>query len=189
VHVLVQAAVLLRIPTQRKKEGSDMASIPPIALPATSVVAGLQARLFLAECRSPAYASYNAALTKTSMQWMDIVLHNRVANYTLFGASGPNMQAVVQAPGQFAGFQSYPSLSSTVASNINAIMDIANNTADSRFSAYRAHVQLAIDVGNASPLADPSPGKLTFWRTAGSAAPGGSAKFFRTHNNHDYYYI
>ena len=125
------------------------------------------------------------------MQWMDIVLHNRMktANYKLFGASGPNMQAVVQAPGQFAGFADYPTLSTGVANNIKSIIDIANNLTDSRSPAYRAHVQKAIDVGNAGPLADPSPGQLTFWRTAGSSAPGGSAKFFQSHNFHDYYYI
>jgi hypothetical protein len=166
-----------------------MASIPPIALPDASLVAGLQARLFLAECRSPAYADYTSTATRKSMQWMDIVLHNRVANYQAFGASGPNMLAVVTAPGQFAGFQNYPTISTTVANNIKAILDIANNTSDSRFSAYRAHVQLAIDVGNASPIADPSPGKLSFWRTAGSASPGGSAKFYQKHNYNDFYYI
>jgi hypothetical protein len=95
----------------------------------------------------------------------------------------------VQASGQFAGFSSYPTLSAGVANNIKAILDIANNLADPRSLAYRAHVQRAIDVGNADPVADPSPGQLTFWRTAKSAAPGGTAKFFETYNHHDYYYI
>lgn len=163
--------------------------MPNITLPDASLVAGLQARLFLAECRSPAYSDYNAAATKKSMQWMDIVLHNRVANYKAFGASGPNMTAVVSASGQFAGFQNYPTLSTTIANNIKTILDIANNTSDSRSSAYRAHVQLAINVGNADPITDPSSGKLTFWRTAGSSSPGGSSKFYLKHNYHDYYYM
>jgi hypothetical protein len=164
---------------------------PPLVLPDASTVAGLQARMFLNECRSPAYSTYDAAATVISMRRMDIVLHNRTkpANYKLFGASGPNMQAVVQAPGQFAGFASYPTLSTGVANNIKSILDIANNLSDARSPAYRAHVQKAIDVGNASPVADPSPGQLTYWRTAGSSAPGGSAKFFETYNFQDYYYI
>ena len=169
-----------------------MASVPPpLVLPDASTRAGILARMLLNECRSPAYATYNAAQTVISRRRMSIVLYNRMkpANYKLFGASGPNMQAVVQAPGQFAGFASYPTLSTGVANNIKAILDIANNLSDARSPAYRTHVQSAIDVGNANAVADPSPGQLTFWRTAGSSAPGGSAKFFETYNFHDYYYI
>jgi hypothetical protein len=165
---------------------------PPLVLPDASKIAGLEARMFLNECRSPAYSDYNAAQTIISMRRMSIVLHNRMkpANYKLFGASVANsMQAVVQASGQFAGFSNYPTLSTGVANQIKAIIDIANNLSDPRSPAYRAHVQNAIDVGNADPVADPSPGQLTFWRTKGSSAPGGSAKFFETYNFHDYYYI
>jgi hypothetical protein len=166
-----------------------MANIQPITLPDANIVAGVKARVFLAECRSPAYSDYTATATKTTMQWMNVVLQNRIVNYRPFGATGPNLLAVVRARGQFAGFQGYPVLSTSVENNINAILAIANNTADRRSPSYLEHVQLAIDVANAATIANPSPGKLTFWRTAGSSAPGGSAKFFRRYNHHDYYYM
>jgi hypothetical protein len=71
-----------------------MASVPPsLVLPDASKIAGLEARMFLNECRSPAYADYDGTATLVSMRRMSIVLHNRakLTNYKLFGASGANI--------------------------------------------------------------------------------------------------
>ncbi len=169
-----------------------MASIPPIALHPSSENRGLVERVVLAETRSPAFSSYTAALARQSMEWMAIVLYNRRDNPSLYGASGPNLQAVVTAPGQFAGFGNYPTLASTVQARIDDILRIANNNSDSRSTAYRNHVQMALDIGNLGSSIqsrNPSPGPLAFWRTDGSSPPGGRAVLYRDNLlGNDFYY-
>jgi hypothetical protein len=170
-----------------------MASIPPIALYPSSENRGLVCRVLLAECRTPAFSSYTLALAKQCMEYMAIVLYNRRDNPSLYGASGANLVAVVTAPGQFAGFGSYPTLTSSVQTLINDILKIANNTSDSRFTAYRSHVQASLDIanqGSAIQSKNPSPqGPLAFWRTDGSSAPGGRAVLFKDNLlNNDFYY-
>lgn len=169
-----------------------MASIPPIALHPSNEARGLIERVVLAETRTPAFSTYTAALARQSMEWMAIVLYNRRDNPSLYGASAASLQAVVTARGQFAGFENYPTLASSVQTRINDILRIANDTRDSRFNVYRNHVQMALDI---SALLDtvksrnPSPGPLAFWRTDGSSPPGGRAVLYR--NNllgNDFYY-
>ncbi len=170
-----------------------MASIPPIALHPSGENRGLVERVVLAETRTPAFSTYTAALARQSMEWMAIVLWNRRDNPSLYGASTSSLYAVVTAPGQFAGFENYPTLAPSVQARIDDILRIANNNGDSRSTAYRNHVQMALDIGNTHQdtlkSRNPSPGPLSFWRTDGSSPPGGRAVLYR--NNllgNDFYY-
>jgi len=169
-----------------------MASIPPIALHPSNENRGLVERVILAETRTPAFSTYTAALARQSMEWMAIVLYNRRDNPSLYGAASSSLQAVVTARGQFAGFENYPTLASTVQARIDDIVRIANDSRDSRFNAYRNHVQMALDVGNLGSgvqSKNPSQGPLSFWRTAGSSSPGGRAVLFqRNLLGNDFYY-
>jgi hypothetical protein len=161
-----------------------------IVLPDKNEIAGCETRLLLAECRSPAYAIYTLADAKLAMQYMDKVLYNRLADPKPYGAAGAKTIAdIVRAKGQFAGFQNYPNYDTAIASRIQATLDIANNSKDKRQAAYADFINAAIAISKGTPITDPSPGKLTGWRTAGASAPGGSFKFFKTLMGNDFYYV
>lgn len=161
-----------------------------IVLPDKNESAGCETRLLLAECRSPAYAIYTVENAKLSMQYMDKVLYNRLDDPKPYGAAGAKTIAdIVRAKGQFAGFQNYPNYDTDIANRIQAALNIANSSKDKRQAVYAEFINAAIAISKAASIADPSPGKLTSWRTAGAAAPGGSFKFFKTLMGNDFYYV
>ncbi len=161
-----------------------------IVLPDKNESAGCETRLLLGECRSPAYAAYTLADAKLSMQYMDRVLYNRLADPKPYGAAGAKTIAdIVRAKGQFAGFENYPTYDASIVNRIQAALNIANSSKDKRQAVYADFINAAIDIAKAASITDPSPGKLTSWRTAGSGAPGGSFKFFKTLMGNDYYYV
>lgn len=70
---------------QAKVKGAVVASlkvsvIPALELPSASTDGGMMARLFLAETASPASKGWNVADANKSMQWMRLVLKNRLDN-------------------------------------------------------------------------------------------------------------
>ncbi|WP_338848055.1 hypothetical protein V8J88_04475 [Massilia sp. W12] len=161
-----------------------------IVLPNKNETDGCETRLLLAECRGPSNSSYTLADAKLAMQYMDRVLYNRLADPKPYGAPGAKTIAdVVRAKGQFAGFQNYPNYDTGIVHRIQAALDIANSTKDPRQAVYAAFIMTAIEVSKSNSITDPSPGKLTGWRTAGSTAPGGSFKFFKTFFGNDFYYV
>lgn len=161
-----------------------------IVLPDKNENAGCATRLLLAECRSPAYGRYTLKDAELSMQYMNKVLYNRLADPKPYGAAGAKTVAdIVRAKGQFAGFQNYPKYDTEIANRIQAMLNIANSSKDTRQAAYAAFINAAITISKAAPIADPSQGKLTGWRTAGASAPGGSFKLFKTLMGNDYYYV
>ncbi|WLI87645.1 hypothetical protein Q4S45_12930 [Massilia sp. R2A-15] len=161
-----------------------------IVLPPKDSNAGCEVRLLLAECRSPAYKVYSAADAKLSMQYMDKVLFNRLENPKPYGAAGAKSIAdIVRAPGQFAGFGAYPTITDDLALRIQSIVDIANSRKDKRKQLYIDFIDAAIAVTSESSIADPTPGKLVSWRTEGSGPPGGSFKLFKSVMGNTYYYI
>ena len=161
-----------------------------IVLPEKNETFGCETRLLLAECRGPANPSYTLADAKLAMQYMDRVLYNRLADPKPYGAAGAKTIAdVVRAKGQFAGFQNYPAYDASIVNRIQAALNIANSKKDPRQAAYAAFITTAIEVSKAESIIEPSPGKLTGWRTAGASAPGGSFKFFKTLFGNDYYYV
>lgn len=80
-----------------------------ITLPDRNTDAGAEARILLAECPSPGYASYAPEAAREAMQLMDAVLWNRLRNPAPFGARGAtHITGIIKAKGQFQGFESYP---------------------------------------------------------------------------------
>lgn len=146
-----------------------------LALPPASGNEGLLVRLFLAESRSPDETSYNVGDSKKGMEWMDLVLHNRLKNNPRqFGA--PNAKSItdiVKAKGQFKGFENYPSIDARILSRINKIFVLANSNNDRRQPKYRRFVENALAVAKPKLINDPSPNGLYGWRTVGSGSPGG----------------
>jgi hypothetical protein len=151
------------------------APLSDLALPAENTDAGLLARVLLAEVRSPAKKSYDATAAKTSMQWMRIVIENRLKDPGRFGAKGAtDIKQIIRAKGQFRGFEDYPKLAAGVKATIKDILKTANEDGHPLQDKYRQHVQDAIDVASAtSALQDPSPNGLIGWRTEDSGDPGG----------------
>lgn len=147
-----------------------------VDLPSADTTEGLLVRLLLAESRNPDQSGYDAANSKTSMQWMRLVLVNRLNNNPAqFNAPGATeIKNIVTAKGQFEGFEEYPKLSSKVTGRLGDIVRIANDDSDGRQEKFARYLQDALDVAKSPTLpADPCPTKLFGWRTAGSSSPGG----------------
>jgi hypothetical protein len=146
-----------------------------LTLPPASGNEGLLVRLFLAESRSPDEASYNIEDSKKGMEWMELVLHNRLKNNpSQFGASkAKSITDIVKAKGQFKGFENYPNTDPSLLSRINNIFTLANSNNDLRQPKYRRFVENALAVAKPKLPRDPSPNGLYGWRTIGSGSPGG----------------
>lgn len=165
---------------QAKVKGAAVAKVAvtvveKLVLPAASGEEGMLVRLFLAENLSPDQTGYDAAKSKTAMQWMRLVLANRLKNNPAqFGApKATTITDIVKAPGQFAGFEKYPTLAADVSARIDAIVSIVNDDSDARQDRYAQFVQTAMDVAKSTtPVPDPCSTGLYGWRTAGSGSPG-----------------
>jgi hypothetical protein len=161
-----------------------------VTLPPKNEIAGCEVRLLLSECRGPSFSSWTLADATTCMQWMDKVLWNRYDSPAQFGAKGAKSLAdIIRAPGQFAGFENYPDFDQSIVNRIQAMINIANKSKDKRHQSFADHINSAIAVSNAASIIEPSPGILAGWRTAGSGAPGGNFKFWKTFLGNDFYYI
>jgi hypothetical protein len=159
-----------------------------IALPNRNTDEGLKARVLLAECRGPSFPGYALPNAKICVQYMALVLSNRMANPTPFAAKQGTLQSIVTAPGQFAGFEHYPAYSGGIKKNIQDMLDIANNSKDKRSTIFAAYIQMALDVAKAPTISDPTPGKMVAWRTAGSGSPGTGFNLFCTMSGASFYY-
>jgi hypothetical protein len=159
-----------------------------LELPDRTTDEGLEARVLLAECRSPLYAGYTIEAATECMQLMDLVLWNRVDDPKPYGASQGTLASAVRAPGQFAGFEHYPTYSAGIKANIQAMLNIANSTKDKRSELVAAHIQAALDVASDVTIPDPTPGSLVGWRTFGSGSPGAGFKLYKTVLFNSFYY-
>ena len=146
-----------------------------LELPAASTEEGMLARLLIAENRGPGDPDFDAVAARTGMQWMRVVLANRLKNPGLYNAAGAKtLTDIVKAPGQVKGFGDYPVIATTQANLIAEIVRIANNDSDPRQDNYSRFVQDALDVAKSKTLIpDPCPTGLSGWRTDGSDPPGG----------------
>ena len=160
-----------------------------VKLPPETLDEGLEARLLLAEVRGPLQAGYNLADATTAMQWMHIILQNRMADPKPFGASQGTLVSVVTAPGQFAGFERYPRVGQAILTNLNTLLRIANAKNNRQASVCESHLEAAVATAKAKNLVDPSPGRLLAWRTAGATSPGKDFILFRRFLFNDYYYL
>lgn len=145
-----------------------------LELPPASGNEGLLVRLFLAESRSPDEANYNVENNKKGMEWMEVVLHNRLKNNPRqFGAANAKfITDIVKAKRQFKGFENYPNIDAGVLSRINKIIEFANSNNDRRQSKYKSFVENAFAVAKPKLIKDLSPNGLYGWRTVGSGPPG-----------------
>jgi Cell Wall Hydrolase len=160
-----------------------------LELPAANTDAGLYARIFLAEVRSPGMAGYAEGDVEDAMIMMRSVIYNRYRNPSyLYASDGATSIAdVVRRPGQFEGFGGYPTIAAGPLRTITDIMAIANNGADPRSPTYRRYVLKALDIARRAAVIDPSRTGLYFWRTAGSGAPSPRVELFRTVLGNSFY--
>lgn len=161
-----------------------------IAIPERNTDEGLETRVFMAECRDPEAQGYDVDDAKTCMQWMDLVLWNRINNKPKqFMAKHATLIGVLTAPGQFQDFQHYPNYSAVLVHRLQKMIDIANTPKDKRSGKYTDFIQTAMDVASAATVPDLSPGLLTAWVTAGANPPGGKFTYYDTSGGNDFYYI
>jgi hypothetical protein len=163
-----------------------------IALPAANTPAGLYARVFLAETKSPgvpANRAYSDESALESMVLMRVVIDNRLRNPSSDWASNGarTLADVIRRPGQFEGFGSYPDLSSRIQDNIDKAIAIANDGAHPRSAAYRSFVSIALTVAQRSAIPDPSGTGLYFWRTAESGSPSPRVELYRSVLGNSFY--
>jgi hypothetical protein len=158
-------------------------------LPDRATDEGVEVRVLMAEISTPSFASWTLDKAREAMQLMDAVLWNRFRDPKPFGAAGAMTLAdVVKAPGQFQGFESYPSYAASVVNRIQNVLDIANNDSDKRQANFKAHVQAALERANAAEISDPSAGTLVGWRTSGTGSPSAKMTFYKTVLGNDFYY-
>lgn len=161
-----------------------------LALPAATTQSGLLARLLLAEAVSPVSGTWSASDVETGMQWMRLVVHNRLKWPKLFGApaDAKTLEQIVKAEGQFKGFSRYPTIDSGTQANIDALVARANKLDAPDKDNYHLHVSAALAVADAaSPVGDPSQNGLIGWRTAGSGSPGSNFALFQTKCGNEFY--
>jgi len=168
---------------QAKLKGAVVATIAvtvveKLALPAEATEEGMLARLLLAESTNPGQPGYYAWKAKTAMQWMRVVLANRLnySNPEEFYAKGAKTLAdIVKAkPEQFKGFQDYPKIGADQSKVIDDIVNIANSDSDTRQEKCAQFLQGALEVASSKTLIpDPCPTGLYGWKTAGHKPPRG----------------
>lgn len=164
---------------------------PRLVLPSAITEQGALARLFLAEAPSPFVAGYSAQHARTGMEWMELVVRNRLEmRSALVGSAGANtVFDVIKAPVQFEGFSRYPVIGSKQQRNIDDIVAIANDGTHRKQSQFHDHVTAAIEVARVGTVADPCPTRLRSWRTAGASGPGGSFVLFKSFAGQDFYTV
>jgi hypothetical protein len=161
-----------------------------IKIPDRNTDEGLKTRVFMAECRDPEAPGYVLSDAKTCMQWMSLVLSNRVNNKPKqFMAKHATLLGVLTAPGQFQDFEGYPNYSAELVLRLQKMIDIANRPKDKRSGKYTDYIQTAMDVASADTVADPSPGLLAAWVTSGTRSPGPKFTLYGTSGGNDFYYI
>ena len=176
---------------QAKAGPIDITVKERLELPAAITEEGALVRLLLAEAPSPFAAGYSALTAKSGMEWMELVIANRLdMKSALVGAAGAKTYFdVIKAPRQFEGFSGYPTLGTKQARNIQDIVDIANDGAHPKQKQFEAHVRAAIEVAGKGTVTDPCPTRLLGWRTGGASGPGGDFVLFRSFAGQDFYTI
>jgi hypothetical protein len=168
-----------------------------IMLPPPSTDAGAETLLFILETMDPSNVFYSLASAKQSMEWMQLVLVNRLQNNPRqFMAPGAkSVIGIIKAHGQFAGFSAYPILSTPLADRLAALLAVANNPKDPRSPTYSAFIQTAIAVAKAKPIVDPSLKQnptslgLLSWRTQNSGSPGPRFRIYQSVGGNSFYML
>ena len=181
-----------------------MPPLPLLRLDSLNTETGCLQHLLVAECRSPAVASYSFAQIQLVARAMKFVLLNRKKlgqNYRFCSVGAASLIDFICAPvsatgcqqQQFDGFTASPGRDTAVVdpavlTRIQQTVGIANNPAHPQQLAYHQHVSFIIQL--CSPIASNSDpyaaipamlgGKAVyqggyFWRSQGSGSPGGTA--------------
>ncbi len=179
---------------QAKVKGAVVAEVEVtvldrLQLPPPNTDEGLFVRLFLAETASPETkqrATWTLEDATKSMQWMRLVLKNRLANNPAqFMARGAKtLKDIVTAKDkgkvQYAGFSGYPAIDAKITARITNVFKIANDDSDTRQENYAQFVQAALDVANSkTEIEDPCGAEnfLSGWMTLGSSPGDDSMQF------------
>jgi hypothetical protein len=162
-----------------------------LQLPDAATEAGAMARLILAEAPTPFASGFKQADAKTGMQWMRLVVENRLkmASARVGSAGAKTLTDVIKSPGQFKGFNAYPEIGEKQAKNIQDILDTANDGSNENNGKFSKHVVAALSALNEPLIKDPCPTKLLGWRTAGASSPGGDFVLFKTFAGQDFYTV
>lgn len=161
-----------------------------VELPDQSTILGMLTRLFLAESIGPGRPEYNAEESKKAMKWMRLVINNRLKHKTpeIFGVKKKQGKTpytvydIIRAPGQFHGFEAYPSIIEDIKLNLTGIVAIANNynhPAREKYAGFIANAKAAASDNALTGVIDPSKKGLYGWRTKDSKHPGGSFVVFK----------
>jgi hypothetical protein len=149
-----------------------------LELPPADTDEGMMARLLLAETASPERKGWDVAAAKKSMQWMRLVLKNRLDNDPAqFNAPGATTRRdIVRGRGQFRGFGRYPTIDADVNRHITEAVDGADDDNNLAKQAEDiAFVNAALEVATATAeILDPCGADhfLSGWRTAGHGGTG-----------------
>jgi len=164
---------------------------PKIDLPAVATEAGIVTRMFLAEAVAPGSPNFVAAESKEAMQWMRLVMLNRLklgAQHFGAGKEATTLTAMIKSANQVEGFQNYPTIAKGQATVIDAVVRLANTSGHKDVLVYRQFIRDAISIASGTdPGKDPSPTGLYSWRTAKATSPGSNFVKFRTHGGQDFY--
>lgn len=149
--------------------------IRSITLDAANTGAGAMERLFLLEAVTPSYVGkYDAARNLEAMRLMRQTIENRLKSSREYGARGARTTTdIIELGNQFAGFGSYPVLSSAMTGTLADILRIANSPNHPRQRQFAQFVRDAITAATEPVF----PSRATFanvtaWRTQGSGSPG-----------------
>jgi hypothetical protein len=162
-----------------------------LELPSAITDRGALVRLLLAEAPSPFAAGYSSLRAKSGMEWMELVVQNRLdMKSALVGSAGAQTYIdVIKAQGQFEGFAGYPTIGSKQQKNIDEIVAIANDGTHPKQKQFFDHVTAAIEVSSKGTITDPCATKLLSWRTAGASGPGGTFTLYQSFAGQDFYTI
>lgn len=160
-----------------------------LALPAINADAGLWAWLFLAEVRSPMQAGYAARDVAESMALIRLVVENRrrKPSSRWSSANARSMADVVRVPGQFEGFNNFPTLPAKITTRVADMLAIANDAGHRDFAKLRAHIQTAIRIGTEPVMRDPTSTGLYWWNTEGVPRPGTGIVLYKTIMGNNFY--
>ena len=163
----------------------------PLTLPTANADQLALIKLLLAESPSPFSLNYDAKTAKTGLQWMRLVVQNRLSMKSgVVGSEGAtSIIDVIKSTGQFKGFEQYPVISSGQRQLIEDILNIANDGTHAKQQLFYNHVSAVIAAATEPTIIDPCPTKLLSWRTASSKSPGGNFKLYKTFSGQDFYTI
>ena len=157
-----------------------------IQLTSLTTVAGIVARLLIAESRTPEFPHYDEAQVQRGMEAMKAVLDNRLHNHPRqFGAPNAlNYIDIITASGQFQGFSKDASGKVIISLGVQQrIDDVLNKAHTGPPGGFLQFVQNAINVANGG-VNDPFAGVRNIggvqvtggsygWHAAHTSDPGG----------------